>query len=402
YCSIELSLVDTWYKMPASTSSSTNMSFVLTSTTELASSYDIQSSSEEAAISQYQQCSYEAGIRIYKQLLGDIPEDGLDLSNIRIWIQRADSRMLELFKEELVAMIDQSIQEINSKHGQEQESDMHRLLKLAGVMTMLSPSSDLLPAILRLYVTLEIFPVNQVNGIASELKRCVREIFQGQCSLALNGIYSVPRGGGIHNITSYMMNYIKYMWEHDSLLNVILAQDDGESENPLHDGKWTRLDYFVQSLIGYLDSLLETISKYQSTEFQCIFLLNNAHFILEILEKLDMKSALQQSWITRHHNQVEYQIARYLEHSWEPILSRLVARKNILFPCFHLPPLTEFYTMLNNNCAVQKYWKIEDPKLRQVVRKTISSRVTQCYQAYLGRSVKNQKRAHYTSEDLSY
>ncbi|XP_052162988.1 uncharacterized protein LOC127780074 [Oryza glaberrima] len=174
--------------MPASTSSATNMSFVLTSTTELASSYDIHSSSEEAAISQYQQCSDEAGIRNYKQLLEDIPEDGLDHSNISIWIQGADSQMLELFKKELVAMIDRSIQEINSKHGQEQESDMHCLLKLAGVMTMLPPSSDLLPAILRLYATLEIFPVNQVYGIASELKRCVREIFQGQCPLALNGI----------------------------------------------------------------------------------------------------------------------------------------------------------------------------------------------------------------------
>uniref|UniRef100_A0A0E0LIG5 Uncharacterized protein n=1 Tax=Oryza punctata TaxID=4537 RepID=A0A0E0LIG5_ORYPU len=95
----------------------------------------------------YQQCSDGAGIPHYKQLLEDIPEDGCNRLNISIWIQRADSRMLELFEKELVAMIDRSIQEINSKHGQEQESDMHRLLKLA----------------------------------------------DGQCSLAQNDSYSVPR-----------------------------------------------------------------------------------------------------------------------------------------------------------------------------------------------------------------
>uniref|UniRef100_A0A0D9WWS5 Exocyst subunit Exo70 family protein n=2 Tax=Leersia perrieri TaxID=77586 RepID=A0A0D9WWS5_9ORYZ len=385
------------YKLPTSTSS-TNMSLLFVTTES--SSYDSHSCSEEAALSHYQKFSEEAGILHCKQLLEGIPEDGRDHTNINTLIQRADSHMLELFGKELAAMIDQSIQGINSKHGQAQASDMHRLLKLAGVMTMLPPSSDLLPSILRLYMTLKSFPIDQVNVIASELKRCVREILEGLCSLVQSGLYIVPQGDGIHKTTSYMMNYIKYLWEHNSLLNIILAQDGGESKNSLHGEKWTQLDYFVQSLIGHLDSLLERISKYNSKELQHFFLLNNSHFILEKLQKLDMKSPLQHSWITKYHNQVEYHIMRYLEHSWKPILSCLDTRNIILFPCFHLPPVTRFYTMLTSTCAEQKYWKIEDPELRQVVRKTVSSQVTQCYQAYLERNVKHQKHAPCTYQEL--
>lgn len=98
-----------------------------------------------------------------------------------------------------------------------------------------------------------------------------------------------------------------------------------------------------------------------------------------------MKSALQQDWILRYENQVKHQITRYLELSWLPVMSCLDAHTptQALFPCFHLPLTTRFYEMLESTCAEQQNWRIEDPKLRNNVRKAVSSHVVQCYQAHL-------------------
>uniref|UniRef100_A0A0D9WWS4 Exocyst subunit Exo70 family protein n=1 Tax=Leersia perrieri TaxID=77586 RepID=A0A0D9WWS4_9ORYZ len=245
-----------------------------------------------------------------------------------------------------------------------------------GVMTTLAPLPDLLPTLLRLYLILERFPVSQRSGI--------------------------------HRVTSHVMNYVKILWEYDFVLNIILVQDDGESENPLLDEKWTRVDSFVQHLIGVLDTLVERKAKYKLMGLECIFLLNNAHFLLQQLQKLEMKSALQHEWIPKYNNQVEHQIMRYLDLSWQPVCSCLDAHTTwtqVLFPCFHPHPhpLTIFYAMLESTCAVQQDWKIEDPKLRQQVRKAVSSRVIQCYQSYLQlqkKNVKFQKHVRYTPQEL--
>lgn len=359
--------------MPSSTSS-TDLS-IRFATTE-SSSYDSHSFSDEPG-----------NVSHYMQLLEDIPEDAHDPTDIGTWIQRAELQMLQLFGKELVALIDRSIQEINREHGQARgASDMRRLLKLAVVITMLPTSPDLLPVILRLYATLGTFPIDQLNGITKELRKCVRKILRRVCSLSQtqSGLYHVAQRGGVHKITLYVMNYVKFLWEHDSVINNIIAyQADGESEN---GEEWTQVDSFVQHFIGRLDALLERMARHESMMgLECISLLNNAHFILNRLRKLEVKSALQQDWILRYENQVKHQITRYLELSWLPVMSCLDAHTptQALFPCFHLPLTTRFYEMLESTCAEQQNWRIEDPKLRNNVRKAVSSHVVQCYQAHL-------------------
>uniref|UniRef100_J3MJE7 Uncharacterized protein n=1 Tax=Oryza brachyantha TaxID=4533 RepID=J3MJE7_ORYBR len=262
---------------------------------ELTSSDDIHGCSEEAAISHHQKCSQE-------ELLEDIPEDGHGCRYINIWIQRADLQTLKLFRKELVAMVDQSIHEISSKNGQAQASDpdMHRLLRLAGMVTMLPTSPDLLPAMLRLFMTL----------------KCVRNILHRLCSL--------PQNGSCQMVASYVMNHVRVVREHDAVLNIVLAQDTGQS-----DEEWRRVDSFVHYLNAF-----RTGAASQAGDEVC--------------------AVLQQNWIAKHSDQVE----------------RLMAARLFLLGCSYIDTVQCYQAYLQKKSAkLQKHARYTPQEIENMLMK---------------------------------
>lgn len=391
--------------MPASLCS-TDKSLAFPTSTGESSSVDSQSSLEEVG----------NGISHYRQQFLDIILENVEgfgreapcynHTNATYWFKEADWEDFEAVQ----AMTDQimkkagrrgskalwkAVESMVDESVHHAPSDMQHLLKLAYVvMNMLPSSPEKLPALLKLYTGFGTFPVNRVCDILRVLKVCARDILHGLKSLvSMYDPSSTPQGGGIHKVTAYLMTYIKWLQDHGSLVDSILARDD--EGNPSHELRKDSLNFFVEDLIFCLYHVLERSSKlYESEGLRWIFLLNNTHLILRKLKDSGY------DWILKYQNQFEQLLAAYLESSWGPVLSCLEIKMGMLCLWFSRPPVARFNAKLEVAYVAQKNWRIEDPELRHVVRKAVSARVLEGYQAYLQSCVNCEKYQRYTPQDL--
>jgi len=78
-----------------------------------------------------------------------------------------------------------------------------------------------------------------------------------------------------------------------------------------------------------------------------------------------------------------------MDLSWGPVVSCLGTRTGMLGCCFsHSSNSAKFCCQFDTTYFNQKHWKLEDPRLREVVRRAVCKRVITAYQVHFERSRK--------------
>ncbi|MFS7914842.1 putative exocyst complex component Exo70, cullin repeat-like-containing domain superfamily [Helianthus anomalus] len=167
------------------------------------------------------------------------------------------------------------------------------------------------------------------------------------------------RGGEIHPVTRYVMNYIKLLVDYSGTLNTLLpnSQDhDLNSELPddIDSGDTlSSISCRLLSLITSLEANLEEKSRlYDDNTLQYIFLMNN---ILYIIQK-----------IRTYRGQIRQWHKSYLRSTWGKALMCLMDEG----------------IGGGSSSAVQSLWKVPDAQLHEELRISISEKVLPTYRSF--------------------
>jgi hypothetical protein len=131
--------------------------------------------------------------------------------------------------------------------------------------------------------------------------------------------------------------------------------------------------------IGYLKDLLLRKSELCSDlSLGHLFLLNNSYFAAQMIQPYDRKLTVE----------CKKYVGSYLDVSWGHVLS-CIPKSNPPGPllCWintpSLSSLDKFESAFNKTYQAQKFWKVPEPELRNVLRRAITERVVPSYCDYL-------------------
>ncbi|CAO2167551.1 unnamed protein product [Urochloa humidicola] len=238
------------------------------------------------------------------------------------------------------------------------------------------------------------FMKKEVEGLVTELKDSALGILRELKLLVKT--YSpkkVPMEGGILTVTGYLMKYIRLLLNHTGSLDIILCKD--QADDLLTAEVVNLMGNLASGLITDLDSVLKEKSSSYASEagLQYLFLMNNAHFILQQVEESDLRLAVGAEWIKKRHSHIKQYMRDYLFSSWEKVVNPLETatstshpkrRKDNFFKIFYPTrgPLKCFKSVLDKTCKSQMHWKVPSPVLRIELRINIIEYVLQAYHTY--------------------
>lgn len=201
-------------------------------------------------------------------------------------------------------------------------------------------------------------------------------------------------GGGVHEITRYVMMYIKMLSEHSALLTIVLNATLGTGD----DAPTTEApERITADLMTRLESTLVKQSCYHVAAMRWLFLVNNMHFMIQQAETLDVVQ--DDSWVRR--DSIELYIHMYLDVSWTPVLFCLHDRMKMIPACFKPPPTRRFNNLFEKTYRAQRPWKVEDPLLRKRMRQAVIGKLIPTYRLFLKKQQnKPAKLIEHTPEEL--
>ncbi|KAK4493293.1 hypothetical protein RD792_017827 [Penstemon davidsonii] len=235
--------------------------------------------------------------------------------------------------------------------------------------------------------------------------------------------------GTVHPLTSYVINYVKFLFDklqylivgidpfsYQSTLNQLFKEfDDGDAEE--------QLGAITTRIMQALQSNLDGKSKqYKDPALTQLFLMNNIHYIVRSVRRSEAKDLLGDDWVQIHRRVVQQHANQYKRISWSKILQCLstqglgpggsgsfgdggsttgVSRATVKdrFKTFNIS-FEEIHQR-------QSQWTVPDSELRESLRLAVAEVLLPAYRSFLRRfgplieGGKNpSKYIRYSPEDL--
>lgn len=266
-----------------------------------------------------------------------------------------------------------------------------RLLAFADEITKLRLSPDKLFVVLRLHKVLDadfFVRTTEYNQTLRKLREAVFHMLRELKVLIKNSASrSVPGGGGVHEVTRYVMNYIRLLLHHRSSVSSILVHNYGKYE------RMNSMNHIVRDLCISLEDMLNTAAEaYGSGGLHRFFLMNNLRFIVKQDEGLELSQLFGHSWVQMRNDFIDQHMKAYIDLSWGPVVSILQllrTTKNMRSRwCSHSSKTVRFCLQFHSTYCKQEHWNVEDPRLREVVRRAVCNKVISAYREHFQKSSK--------------
>ncbi|KAM0947429.1 putative exocyst complex component Exo70, cullin repeat-like-containing domain superfamily [Dioscorea sansibarensis] len=226
--------------------------------------------------------------------------------------------------------------------------------------------------------------------------------------------------GTVHPLTSYVINYVKFLFDYQSTLKQLFQEfaTGGETNSQLAS--------VTMRIMQALQSNLDMKSKqYKDPALMYLFLMNNIHYMVRSVRRSEAKDLLGDDWVQRHRRIVQQNANQYKRVAWAKILQSLstqglsssgggssavgsdgsstsnVSRATVKerFRSFNMQ-FEELYQR-------QSQWTVPDPELRESLRLAVAEVLLPAYRSFIkrfGPLLDNGKNPHkyakYTAEDL--
>ncbi|KAM3298628.1 hypothetical protein ACQJBY_040218 [Aegilops geniculata] len=217
---------------------------------------------------------------------------------------------------------------------------------------------------------------NRLSEIISNSTMEVRTLVEEDDSWAIE----ILRGRGeVHKNTQFVMDCIVSMMNARTTMHNSAPSNNSENLGGLID-------------IEYLEDLLLRKSWLLSDpSLRYLFLLNNSYFVAESLglfipdDPRDLTLKLTP--------ECKKYMDSYLDFSWGHVLSCIPKSRSpgLIHRLVNTPSLAKFESAFHKTYQAQKFWKVPDPRLRDVVRRAIIDRVITGYGNYLEEHLELEK-----------
>ncbi|XP_054782248.1 exocyst complex component EXO70A1-like [Prosopis cineraria] len=225
--------------------------------------------------------------------------------------------------------------------------------------------------------------------------------------------------GTVHPLTSYVINYVKFLFDYRSTLKQLFQEFEGGDDT-------SQLASVTMRIMQALQNNLEGKSKqYRDQALTHLFLMNNIHYIVRSVRRSEAKDLLGDDWVQRHRRIVQQNANLYKRIAWAKILQCLSisgltssggggstgggdagsssgASRAIVKDRFKT-----FNMMFEELHQKQSQWAVPDSELRESLRLAVAEVLLPAYRSFVkrfGPLVENgknpQKYIKYTAEDL--
>ncbi|KAF9597434.1 hypothetical protein IFM89_018880 [Coptis chinensis] len=227
--------------------------------------------------------------------------------------------------------------------------------------------------------------------------------------------------GTVHPLTSYVINYVKFLFDYQSTLKQLFQEFEKGGETK------SQLALVTIRIMQALQTNLDGKSKqYRDPALTQLFLMNNIHYMVRSVRRSEAKDLLGDDWVQIHRRIVQQHANQYKRVSWGKILQTLsvqgltssgggsgmgadggnssgVSRAMVKdrFKAFNMQ-----FEELHQR---QSQWTVPDSELRESLRLAVAEVLLPAYRSFVKRfgplveSGKNpSKYIRHTPEDLDH
>ncbi|PON43334.1 Exocyst complex protein [Parasponia andersonii] len=223
--------------------------------------------------------------------------------------------------------------------------------------------------------------------------------------------------GTVHPLTSYVINYVKFLFDYQSTLKQLFQEfDDGDPEDQLASVT-TRI---MMALQNNLDGKSK---QYKDPALTQLFLMNNIHYIVRSVRRSEAKDLLGDDWVQIHRRIVQQHANQYKRVSWAKILQCLTVQglnssggmagggdssgNSGLSRAMVKDRFKTFNIQFEELHQRQSQWTVPDSELRESLRLAVAEVLLPAYRSFVkrfGPMIENgknpQKYIRYAPEDL--
>ncbi|CAN6200458.1 unnamed protein product [Urochloa humidicola] len=195
--------------------------------------------------------------------------------------------------------------------------------------------------------------------------------------------HSLEGSSDIHKATRSVIRYIGFLRANYSSVAPIVSEAARYGEYAPQNRDIPPLDSMIIEVASCLEEKLGRISQSsQNNSIGFLFLINNLYYLMEQLSPNPM-SCLNFS-IPVLSSKIKNYIEYYLQVSWAPLLLCLhISHATPLRLRKYCSPLPKFDSEFMKIYEVQKFWKVPDPKLKEILRIAVTEKVISGFTEYL-------------------
>ncbi|PIA54368.1 hypothetical protein AQUCO_00900718v1 [Aquilegia coerulea] len=124
--------------------------------------------------------------------------------------------------------------------------------------------------------------------------------------------------GTVHPLTSYVINYVKFLFDYQSTLKQLFQEFEKMGETN------SQLALVTIRIMQALQTNLDGKSKqYRDPALTQLFLMNNIHYMVRSVRRSEAKDLLGDDWVQIHRRIVQQHANQYKRVSWGKILQTL-------------------------------------------------------------------------------
>ncbi|KAF8395459.1 hypothetical protein HHK36_019405 [Tetracentron sinense] len=120
--------------------------------------------------------------------------------------------------------------------------------------------------------------------------------------------------GTVHPLTSYVINYVKFLFDYQSTLKQLFQEfENGGEAN-------SQLASVTMRIMQALQTNLDGKSKqYKDIALTQLFLMNNIHYMVRSVRRSEAKDLLGDDWVQRHRRIVQQHANQYKRIAWAKV-----------------------------------------------------------------------------------
>ncbi|KAL6516489.1 hypothetical protein OROGR_019794 [Orobanche gracilis] len=282
--------------------------------------------------------------------------------------------------------------------------------KMFCALDMYEAISELLPEIETLFIHDSLSAVRSEAMVAIvKLGEAVR-IMLTQFEAAIQKDSSkAPKGGGVHPLTRYVMNFLVFVGDYSGAVSDIVADDarvntmsplpesyfssptSGGGMDPSAAAITERLAWLILVLLCKLDA---KAVLYNDVALSYLFLANNLNYVVSKVQYSNLGLLIGVEWIWSNRSKVNQYLAKYQRMGWSEVITSFPENPTTeispdeIIRCFR-----RFNLGFEETYKKQTSWVIPDPKLRDEVKISLAKEIVPRYLAFY-----QKHRGDYTRE----
>lgn len=257
-------------------------------------------------------------------------------------------------------------------------------------------------------------------GLTKRLAQTAQETFGDfEEAVEKDATKTAVSDGTVHPLTSYVINYVKFLFDYQSTLKQLFQEFENEKETT------SQLASVTMRIMQALQTNLDGKSKqYKDPALTHLFLMNNIHYMVRSVRRSEAKDLLGDDWVQRHRRIVQQHANQYKRNAWAKILQCLTVQgltssgggstvgtdggnSSGVSRAMVKDRFKTFNMQFEELHQKQSQWTVPDTELRESLRLAVAEVLLPAYRNFIKRfgplveSGKNpQKYIRFTAEDL--